>query len=324
MTDPDGFATIRFSTAGLPERERIALWREQYGYGILGIDIEPARDVAFEASLVCCALPELQLTSSNMSVVRITRTRELIADGNDDLALVVNRTGAVVASARGREVALGEGDAVLMTSSDVTTFDRHALGGSLSLRFPRSALSSLVVDVDDAVLTSIPRHSEALTLLKGYVGALLDQQALAMPELRRSVVTHVHDLIALSLGATGTGADLARSRGLRAVRLRSAKSYIIENCSNRDLSVGVVAAYLGVRSRSLQRLFEGDGTTFSAFLLGQRLARAHRMLTEPRLAHSAVGTIAYDVGFNDLSYFNRCFRQRYGAAPRDIREAAAT
>ena len=46
------------------------------------------------------------------------------------------------------------------------------------------------------------------------------------------------------------------------------------------------------------------------------------MLTELRFAHSAVGAIAYDVGFGDLSYFNRCFKRRYGATPREIRNGS--
>jgi AraC-like DNA-binding protein len=82
-----------------------------------------------------------------------------------------------------------------------------------------------------------------------------------------------------------------------------------------------VATHLGVTPRNLQRMFESEGTTFSEFLLGQRLSRAHRMLTEPRGGHSAVATVAYDAGFGDLSYFNRSFKRRFGATPRDIRNA---
>ena len=78
-------------------------------------------------------------------------------------------------------------------------------------------------------------------------------------------------------------------------------------------------AQLGLTPRNLQRLFESEGTTFSEFLLSQRLNRAHRMLTEPRLAQNPVGSVAYDAGFGDLSYFNRSFKRRYGMTPRDVR-----
>jgi AraC-like DNA-binding protein len=46
------------------------------------------------------------------------------------------------------------------------------------------------------------------------------------------------------------------------------------------------------------------------------------MLYEPHTVQRRVSAIAYDVGFGDLSYFNRCFRRLYGATPLDIREAA--
>jgi AraC-like DNA-binding protein len=35
-----------------------------------------------------------------------------------------------------------------------------------------------------------------------------------------------------------------------------------------------------------------------------------------------IGSVAFDVGFGDLSYFNRTFRRRYGAAPTEIRQSA--
>lgn len=323
MTDLGGFATVRFSTADLPEQDRVAMWREHYGHVVFRVEIEPVQDASFQAAVVSRTLPELRLILGTMSAARISRTREFIADGTNDLALIVNLKGAATMTARGREVALREGDAVLKSSSEITAFDRSSLGGSFSIRIPHSVLSSLVVDVDDAVMRLIPRNTEALKLLTSYSGPLLDQDALATSEVRRLVVAHVHDLVALTLGATRDAAEVAQSRGERAARLRSAKAYIVENSSRRDLSIGTVAAHLGVTPRYLQKLFESDGGTYSAFLPGQRLASAYRMLTKPKFAQSAVSAIAYDAGFGDHSYFNRCFRQRYGATPRDIRETAA-
>ena len=322
MIDPDAgaFATEKFSTADLPEQERVAMWREHYGRRVFSVDIEPARDAPFQATLVSRTLPELRLVQGTISAARITRTHELIADGIDDLALVVNLTGAVTTTARGREVVLGEGDAVLKSSSEITTFERSSLGGSFSIRIPRAVLASLIVDVDDAIMRPVPRGTAALDLLTSYARPWLDQDALATPQLRRLVVAHVHDLVAVTVGATRDAEEIARIQGLRAARLAAAKAYIVENSGRRDLSIGTVAAHLRVTPRYLQKLFEGDGGTFSAFLLAQRLASAHRMLTKSRFAHCAVSAIAYDAGFGDLSYFNRSFRQRYGATPRDIRD----
>jgi AraC-like DNA-binding protein len=318
------FSTVRYSAADLPEKDRIAKWREHYARVAMKTDIEPAQETSFEYAITVRALPGVQLVSAVMSPFRVVRTRELLADGNDNLALFVNQSGAFTASARGCEVALREGDAVLISSGHVSTFERHSHGSSLSFWIPRSILSSIVVDVENAMMQLVPREAGELKLLTGYAAPLLDEIDLATPEFRRVAVNHMHDLVGLALGATRDAAGVAAVRGLPAARLRLAKAHIMENSHRRELSVGAVATHLGLTPRNLQRLFENDGTTFSEFLLGQRLSRAHRMLTEPRLAQCAIGAIAYDSGFGDLSYFNRSFKQRFGATPREVRNCDET
>jgi len=43
------------------------------------------------------------------------------------------------------------------------------------------------------------------------------------------------------------------------------------------------------------------------------------MLSDPRFLNLTITWIAFDVGFGNLSYFNRLFRRRYGATPSDVR-----
>ena len=86
--------------------------------------------------------------------------------------------------------------------------------------------------------------------------------------------------------------------------------------------MATVAAKHRVSRRYLQLLFEEDGTTFTDFVLAQRLARAYRMLSDPRYAGQQIAALAYDAGFNDPSYFVRCFRRQYGLTPSDVRSAA--
>ena len=315
--DQAGLTTFRLSTDDLPDKDRVAMWRDHCCRVLMKLDIEPIGDARLEYSILARDLPGVRVMSTASSPVRIIRTREYLADGNGDLVFIINQTGKTTVTARGRDVALREGDALLMSASEVKVFDRHSYGGALSFRIPRSILSSMVTYVDDVVMQVVPCNTDALKLLAGYAAPLFNDIALATPEFRRTAVNHLHDLVALSLGAARDG--VAAGRAIPAARLRMAKSYIAENSNRRDLSVGAVAAHLGLTPRNLQRLFESEGTTFSEFLLSQRLSRAHRMLTEPRLAQNPVGTIAYDAGFGDLSYFNRSFKRRFGMTPRDVR-----
>jgi len=76
-----------------------------------------------------------------------------------------------------------------------------------------------------------------------------------------------------------------------------------------------------VKPRYVQRLFESEGTTFTDYVLTQRLAFARRLLSDPFRAGVKISAIALDAGFGDLSYFNRTFRRRYGMTPSELRAA---
>jgi transcriptional regulator GlxA family with amidase domain len=137
--------------------------------------------------------------------------------------------------------------------------------------------------------------------------------------VQRLVVGHIHDLMAVAIGATRDAAEAARDRGLRAAKLHAIKQDIARNLDHGDVSVGALALRHGCTPRCVQRLFEAEGTTLTEYVLAQRLARAHRMLTDPRRTGEKVSTIALDAGFGDISYFNRVFRRRYGETPSVVR-----
>jgi AraC-like DNA-binding protein len=144
---------------------------------------------------------------------------------------------------------------------------------------------------------------------------------LATPETARLAATHVHDLIALTLGATGDAAALAEDRSIPAARLRAIKSDIVANLEDEGLTIEAIAARQRVTPRYVHRLFEREGVTYTQFVLRQRLERAYRMLRDPRFAAWSITSIAYEVGFGDLSYFNRAFRRLYRRTPSDVRNS---
>ncbi len=187
---------------------------------------------------------------------------------------------------------------------------------------PRVALTQAIASIDDALMQLVPRNNEPMRLLTGYVKLLQGEIGQMSSELKVATATHIQDLVALALGATGDATHIANGRGLRVARLRAIKAHILANLTRRDLSVETVARRHEISPRYVRTLFEGDQTTFTDFVLNQRLARAHRCLVDPRFAGHMISTIAFESGFGDLSYFNHVFRRRYGATPSDIRAAA--
>jgi AraC-like DNA-binding protein len=114
----------------------------------------------------------------------------------------------------------------------------------------------------------------------------------------------------------------SEGRGIAAARQRSIMADISANFDHDDLSVADVARRHHVTPRYIHKLFENEGLTFSSFVLGQRLSRAHRIRSDPRFADRNIGSVAFDVEFGDLSYFNRSFRRRYAATPTDIKQSS--
>jgi AraC-like DNA-binding protein len=324
-TLPDDFATLRLSTDALPEHDRLPVLREVWGR-MFGLDIESRTDAPVRWAVTARMLPDLVVSTHEGSLVCCRRTRELATDGNDDVCLVRSPLVDSVVTYRGRELEPAPGATLVFSLADpFACAGRAVRARSTSVNavsVPRRVLAAMVPRLEDSFGEVLPTDSEALRLLGSYVGLLAQDQALATLELRRLAVTHVHDLLALALGASRDAAEIAKRRGLRAARVNAIKADIRASLGELDLTLIALAARHRVTPRYIQALFEDEGTTFSQFLLGERLERVYRMLRHPLHLGRSISTIAYDAGFGDLSHFNRAFRRRYGATPSDVRAAA--
>jgi AraC-like DNA-binding protein len=253
------------------------------------------------------------------SPVRFTRKQHLI--DSDDVALSIAVSGESRFVTCGREYTLRVGDATLTGAGEGGMNESHGDCRYVVLRVPKKAVASTSRPVGDLIGRRIPAETPPLRLLRQYLPTFDDPATFAIPDMRRVVTAHVHDLVTLTLGATRDAAESAAMGGLRAARLRAIKAEILDNLS-KDLSVAAIAERHGVTARYVQRLFEAEGSTFSGYVLEQRLARARQVLLNPRSADLKVSAVAFDVGFATISYFNLAFRRRYGASPSDLRAQA--
>jgi AraC-like DNA-binding protein len=265
-------------------------------------------------------LPGLGLLSGTVQGVRHEHARRDSGDGDDDFSFHVNVRGRSHVCGRRGDTTLRDGDAMLLSYSVSRTISRPDLVDHRVIRVPRASLAPLVREIDDFVLRPIPRGTGMLGLLQSYVDAVFDDPALERPEMRQLIVAQLCDLVAVTLGATRDAAALAEGRGVRAARLRAIKADIETNLAHGDLSPGAVGKRQKVSDSYIRKLFEREGTSFTQYVLARRLGRARRMLTDPRWAGRSIASIAFDVGFGDLAYFNRTFKRLHGATPSEIRQ----
>ena len=157
-----------------------------------------------------------------------------------------------------------------------------------------------------------------MRLLSAYLQTLNAEKAIDTPEAQHLAAVHVHDLAALALGATRDAAAAATG-SVRAARLAAIKQDVLSNLADPGLSIAAVASRHALSARYVHRLFESEGVSYTEYVVRQRLQRARRMLLDPRLADVPIGTIAFNVGFGDLSYFNRAFRRQFSGTPSEVR-----
>jgi AraC-like DNA-binding protein len=103
---------------------------------------------------------------------------------------------------------------------------------------------------------------------------------------------------------------------VRAVRLKAVLMILEKRFAEPDFSAQKLAA-AALSERYVNELLYEAGASFTLRLLELRLRKAADLLAQP--AERRISDIAFDCGFNDLSYFNRCFRRRFGLTPTAAR-----
>lgn len=105
----------------------------------------------------------------------------------------------------------------------------------------------------------------------------------------------------------------------RSARMTAIKAYILAKIDDPALCLADIAAHQGISSSYVRKLFASERAKFSTYVLALRLQQVARMLADPESKGRSINAIAAACGFNDISYFNRAFRKRYGCTPSDLK-----
>jgi TolB-like protein/class 3 adenylate cyclase/Tfp pilus assembly protein PilF len=91
---------------------------------------------------------------------------------------------------------------------------------------------------------------------------------------------------------------------------------IEENLSNEQFGVSELAQAIGMsRSNLLRKVKRVTGLSVSQFINQERLQHAMNLLQQKDIT---VSEVSYQVGFNSISYFIKCFREHYGYPPGEV------
>ena len=317
---------VTFSSDSLPaaldDSARFEAWRDRYmeAHGLL--EIHRSEDHPFSLRFTFAPYGDVGVGQFDGTISHVARTaRHVTATSNDTLCLFLNRGPERVSfSHSGREGELDPAALTLFRDWEPAVASGGALNRMLFVPIPRSRLHALIENPEDLAGMLLDARKPASRYLIRYLTMLTQLDETNDDEhVSAHIGTTLLDLVALALGASKDAAHCAQMRGLRAARTQDVIARIAAGFADPAFSPDGVAAELGVSVRYVQDLLQETGTPFSARVLEHRLQRARALLAYARNDHMRIGEIARACGFNEVPYFNRCFRRRFGESPTGFR-----
>jgi len=256
-------------------------------------------------------------------VQTIQRTAGAIKESpSENFFLIRQEEGSAFMQQHGITRMLMPGDMILIDSgypSEFTFFGNFSR--QISLHLPRAELRARFGDAAQGAryVQSRDDHAIAISaiLSKAFQSNTNEKQSDQLMEALYGIIGALLYEHGSDKSRTGIDADVTRAR-----ILEQGIAYA-DRCFN-DSSVGPqnIADMIGVSLRQLQRAFALAGLTPSDYLLKKRMEKACQMLSQRAQQRNPVlvSSIAYQCGFNDVSYFNRQFRRLFGCAPGQFSE----
>lgn len=317
---------VHFSTDGLPPRDRVGLWCDDFAQRVHSVTPGEVPDAeTFRAEASGHAAGGFALLDIETGFERARRTAVDVAKDKTEAFFIrrVRRPLVWKASPKSTTVDLVHEPGDFCLSSSEWRFDAESKGAaSFSvLVIPQAAVSPLLAGGRLARPFRLPGASPIGSLLAAAIDAAKAQVPLLPDELGEAVLRNLSGLAALACGASDEGAEQGRV-SLRSAQLAAVKRHIDLKLADIDLTPASAAAAIGVSPRQLHRLFEPTGGSFARYVSRQRLLKCRDAIAGATGTGRSVVDIAFGWGFNSMATFYRSFLNEFGAAPVALRDAA--
>ena len=304
----------RFSTAAVPPRERLAFWNDAC-MGATGAAVVDADPEHFQGALTTLRAGQLRI-SSVKSTPAVSRSRAKSCSDDAAFSLQLVHSGRCRIRHAGVESMALPGDMLISDrhKSYELAFAEPIQGLVVSLPWVRFRDSAETFEALAGRLINVNSGPGAVLapFIRSAWDHLVEREDEEWPQSATEVIWDL--MTAVLRGDSGREAAGGRAAGLR----REAGALIDRRLSDAGFGSSSIAEALGVSPRYLQMVFAEVGTTPSRVLLARRLDAAAARLR--RLERScSITELALECGFNDLSYFSRAFRRRFGIPARAYR-----
>jgi AraC family transcriptional regulator, positive regulator of tynA and feaB len=305
-----------WSTDHVPPKQALSYWKDAVCDAFLKVQTEYDDTAGFQGTITCTPIGTLVANDVRSQSHIVKRNQQGIGRDRDDWFFVNLHKAGTCSLTQGRQT----------HTPMVGDFSFHDSTRPFDLRFhddmaltcfvvPQSALLARTTDARSAVAKPLLCGGAGI-LFRNFASALAQAApGLSVPEGMLAGNIFI-DLLALALGANDDGREAARPAARR-ILFEQVCAHIRSMIADPELTISAAADGVHMAPRTLQTLFQAHGTSFTAFVIEQRLLLADRLLT--RSQSMTVTDVAYAVGFSDLSHFSRMYRRRFELTARDRR-----
>lgn len=204
-------------------------------------------------------------------------------------------------------------DTYSVTTTPETQLFAVVMGGdSVVLRFPH-----MISCVGDSVH---PEDPFPVRMLISYINILVDDQKRPAHALLRVAERHLGELVAHIFSSVTLSSSPLQLGKTSHIRLSSILEFMRAHIHDPELSIGVVARHHNISGHYVRKLFYDAQTSFTAYATDLRLKWAYQRLATTSRHAERVADIAYQAGFNNLGWFNRAFKKKFGVTPSTVRK----
>ncbi|MBR1269063.1 helix-turn-helix domain-containing protein [Bradyrhizobium sp. AUGA SZCCT0222] len=309
-------------SAELDDNERFKRFRELHSDLYCAFDYSRMNGEVFSARYQFSQFRTARTSQFSGTVNGFSRTlRHITKDPFELFGISFHRgSEAIRCEQIGRESIIAPGEASFFSVAEAIRFEGEARFDFTAVSVSRQNLIELVAHPDDLILDPFDPNDPTLRHLARYLDIIQESNdGSDDPSLDAHIETTLVDLIALALGARRDASEVAHKRGLRAARLQEILLAIRKAFTDPGFSSEQAARIAGVSRRYVNDLLSETGSSFAERVLELRLQKARMMLADHRNDRLKIDEVAFACGFNEVSYFHRCFRRRFGASPAQYR-----
>lgn len=314
-------SAVTWSTEGVSRRERFDYWSDVVCQGICKLECRRFSTTPFFGKLRYARFGEIDLLEMESEPQIFLRNKSHLSSITEHtmvLSLPLTQRSEKALNATG--LCTSRGDISFYDASRSQKLAINSQIQALIVQIPKRLLENYLIDVekyDSSVISTHTLLGQLASNLLQLLAANLDKESSRGPA---NVTSTLMQLIAFALTERAEHSDTIQYRAAVQASLRQTiEQFIKTNCCDTNLSPQLIADRYRISLRYLHRLFEDSEYSVSKTILNTRLQRAMDLLC---LSHgkNRVTCVAFQCGFKDVSHFSKCFKDRYGISPKEMRD----